>query len=78
MRGEAALREISCEKPVLKNRVAADGEEAVVAFATEQPADGQLRVSNDLKKRGVFMSPGGVRSVWLRHDRETFKQRLKA
>ena len=61
-----------------KNRVAPAIEEAVVAFATEQPAYGQVRVSNELKKRGLFVSPGGVRSIWLRHNLETFKKRLKA
>jgi hypothetical protein len=34
-------------------------------------------VSNELKKRGNFVSPGGVRSIWLRHNLETFKKRLK-
>jgi hypothetical protein len=53
-------------------------EEAVVIFALEQPAYGQLRVSNELKKRGVFISSGGVRSIWQRHDLETFKKRLAA
>ena len=76
--GELALREISRKKPILKNRIGAEIETAVVALAIEQPTWGQVRASNELKKQGLPVSPFGVRSVWLRHDLANTKRRLKA
>ncbi|MCP4552109.1 MAG: IS481 family transposase [Bacteroidetes bacterium] len=76
--GDEALKEISRKKPNPKNRVSPEIEDAVVKIATDNPALGQLRVSNNLKKQGIFVSPAGVRSIWVRHDLETFKKRLKA
>lgn len=76
--GDAALQEISRSKPILKNRVAPEVEDAVVNIAFDYPAYGQQRVSNELRRQGIFISAGGVRSVWQRHDLEVFGKRLNA
>ena len=55
--GVEALLEASRKKPNLKNRVEEATEAAVVAYATEQPAHGQVRVSNELRQWGLFVSP---------------------
>ncbi len=64
--------------PNVKNRVDETIEQAVVAYAVAEPSHGQHRTSNELRKNGVFVSGSGVRSIWLRHNLENFKKRLKA
>jgi transposase InsO family protein len=76
--GDLALAEMSRRKPILKNRTPPEIEAQIVALSLEQPAYGQIRVSNELRKRGLSISPAGVRGVWQRHDLETMKKRLKA
>jgi len=76
--GVDALLDQNRRAPNLKNRVDPEVEKAVLDYAVEDPAHGQARVSNELRKKGVFVSASGVRSIWLRHDLSNFKQRLKA
>jgi transposase InsO family protein len=76
--GELALQEMSRKKPILANRTAPEIEARIVEFSLEQPAFGQIRVPNEMRKLGYSISPAGVRGVWQRHDLETMKKRLKA
>jgi transposase InsO family protein len=76
--GFEALIEKDRRRPNLRNRVDEQTEEAVVKYATDFPAHGQVRASNELRKQGIFISPSGVRCVWLRNDLACFKGRLKA
>ena len=77
--GEAALYEISRKKPVLKNRVPEAVERATLRIAVEYPS---LRTADErptnCARRGSSSPREGSGSLWLRHDLETFKKRLKA
>ncbi len=77
-RGVIALQEISRRKPIPKNRVELSIEDAAVLMAFEQPTFGQVRASNELRKKRIFISADGVRCVWQRQDLETFPKCLKA
>lgn len=76
--GVESLFDQTRRKPNLKNRVDEAVEKAVTEYAIEFPAHGQHRASNELRKRGTFVSGSGVRSVWVRHNLANFKSRLKA
>ena len=76
--GELALQELTRRKPLMANRTPAEVEAIIVDLSFEQPAFGQIRIANEVRKRGHSISPAGVRGVWQRHDLETMKKRLKA
>lgn len=76
--GVDALFDQNRRKPNYKNRVDETIEAAVKEYAIAYPAHGQHRTSNELRKRGVFVSGSGVRSVWLCYQLANFKDRLKA
>ena len=76
--GMEALLHKDRRRANLKNRMDEATEQAILAFAVENPAAGQVRVSNELRKRNILVSPTGVRSVWLRTGLQTFRLRLTA
>lgn len=76
--GVESLLDKNRRQPNLKNRVDEPTEQAILDYVIECPAHGQVRVSNEMRKRGVFISPSGVRSIWLRHNLASFKERLNA
>ena len=76
--GELALQELSRRKPLLANRTPPEIDAMIVALSLDQPAFGQIRIANEVCKRGHSISPAGVRCVWQRHDLTSMKLRLKA
>lgn len=76
--GVDSLVNKSKRSPNHKNRVDPEIEASVVELAINEPAWGQTRVSNELRKQGLSISPAGVRCVWMRNNLENMKKRLKA
>ena len=75
--GLEGLMEKSRKTPRMANRVPLEIEQKVLDYSLENPTHGQTRTSNELKKQGVVISAGGVRSIWLRHDLQIKGLRLK-
>lgn len=75
--GVEALLDASRRKPNMRNRVDEAIEKKILYLSFEYPAYGQVRIKNELAKKGMKISPCGVRCVWLRHNLETIKKRLK-
>ncbi|MBY5921525.1 helix-turn-helix domain-containing protein [Ferrimonas balearica] len=76
--GPQGLKNLSKKRSVMKNRLAPEVEAQVIEIALDYPNYGQSRVAELLTARGCIISPSGVRSVWLRHNLETKKNRLLA
>jgi hypothetical protein len=59
-----------------RNRVAAEIETAIIDHALEHNCHGAMRVEQELRLKGVKVSSGGVRGVWMRHSLLTKHERL--
>lgn len=75
--GLEGLLEKSRSKPRVANRIAESIEKKILDYSLEFPTHGQVRTSNELKIKGVIVSPAGIRGVWLRHALEKKALRLK-
>lgn len=75
--GLEGLLEKSRKAPRIGNRVSPEIEKTVLDYSLEFPTHGQTRVANELKRKNIIISPGGVRSLWLRHTLEKKALRLK-
>ena len=58
------------------NRVPAPVEEAILAYALEPRLHGAQRAADELMLKGIQVSAGGVRGVWIRNDLQTRHHRL--
>lgn len=74
--GLAGLLEKSRRVPRIGNRIAPEIESRLLDYSLQFPTHGQVRVANELKKEGIQISAGGVRSVWQRHDLQVKSLRL--
>ena len=75
--GIEGLLEKPRKAPRVGNRVSPEIEQKILDYSLEYPTHGQVRVENELKTKGIVVSAGGVRGVWLRHDLEKKSKRLK-
>jgi len=75
--GLEGLLEKSRKVPRIGNRVAPEIEQKVLDYSLEFPTQGQVRVSNELRKKGIQVSAGGIRSIWVRHGLQVKSLRLK-
>src|SRR3954449_9646621 len=76
--GEVALQELTRRKPLLKNRIAAEVETMVLDLSLEQPAFGQIRIANEIRKRGHSISPAGVRGALALEDIDHTRTKTKS
>lgn len=76
--GIEELVDKSRKGPNYKNRVAPEIETKVIEMAIDQPGWGHARVSNELRRKEILISPTGVRGIWLRNNLNNMKLRLKA
>ena len=73
---EGLLDRLPGAKGPHRNRVALPIEKAVLAHTLRHPTHGTQRVADEVMLRGLQVSSGGVRGVWMRNGLKTRHERL--
>lgn len=76
--GKLALQPKNRKKPNLKNRFPKEIEDAILDLTFKNPARGKDFIAFELQDEEIYVSPEGVRLVWLRHNIETVNKRVLA
>lgn len=75
--GIDGLVEKTRRMPRYANRVPGETEKRILDYCLEYPTHGKTRVQNELLKKGVEVSSGGIQGVWHRNNLRTKADRLK-
>lgn len=73
---EGLVDRVSGPKNPHPNRLDEAVEQAILDYCLERPSHGPVRVAHELALKGINVSSGGVRGVWLRHNLATKHERL--
>lgn len=73
---EGLLDKLPGTREAHPNRVSEEIEQAVLEYSLQYPTHGPVRVAQQLVLRGLKVSSGGVRGVWIRNELTTKHDRL--
>lgn len=65
------------KRPEMPNQTKKDIEDKIISFSLENPCYGKDRVAIELRLEGIWISVGGVESIWKRHNMQNKKLRIR-
>jgi len=76
--GVDGLKKSNRKKALLKNRISKKIEAAVIDYSLKDTLQSSVSISQSLKEKGITVSSGGVRNIWVRNNMETIQKRFEA
>ncbi len=75
--GPKGLEDRERAEPIMPNRTPDDKEKQIIDYSIEHPTFGKVRVSDNLRMKGVWITSGGIHSIWKRYQMTHRKQRIR-